>query len=99
MWPHIQPYLNARGGEGMEADKSSLGGEIELALHNGHFPAWPWSTDTPRYICPSLSHLLPGVGGTVHSESALRSVGTPLSRVRAAPPVPWQNEGPEGLKA
>ncbi|GFN84698.1 hypothetical protein PoB_001120400 [Plakobranchus ocellatus] len=30
-----------------------------------------------------------GVGSTVASESALRSAGTLLSRVRALPPAPW----------
>ncbi|GFN86275.1 hypothetical protein PoB_001278100 [Plakobranchus ocellatus] len=37
-----------------------------------------------------------GVGGTVVSESVLRSSGTLLSRVRTPPPAPWP-EG--GLKA
>ncbi|GFO02084.1 hypothetical protein PoB_002858900 [Plakobranchus ocellatus] len=36
-----------------------------------------------------------GVGGTVASESALRSAGTLLSRVRAPPPAPWPDGGPE----
>ncbi|GFO00623.1 hypothetical protein PoB_002712800 [Plakobranchus ocellatus] len=30
-----------------------------------------------------------GVGGSVAGESALRSAGTLLSRVRAPPPAPW----------
>ncbi|GFN88783.1 hypothetical protein PoB_001528900 [Plakobranchus ocellatus] len=34
-----------------------------------------------------------GVGGTVASESALRSAGTLLSRVRAPPPASWPVEG------
>ncbi|GFN78864.1 reverse transcriptase [Plakobranchus ocellatus] len=34
-------------------------------------------------------------GGTVASESALRSPGTVLSRVRASPSAPWLNGGPE----
>ncbi|GFO06484.1 hypothetical protein PoB_003298900 [Plakobranchus ocellatus] len=40
-----------------------------------------------------------GVGGTVASESALRSAGTPLSRVRAPPPAPWPDGGPESLRS
>ncbi|GFO40001.1 hypothetical protein PoB_006650600 [Plakobranchus ocellatus] len=40
-----------------------------------------------------------GVGGTVASESALRSAGTLLSRVRAPPPVPWPDGGPESLRS
>ncbi|GFO18614.1 hypothetical protein PoB_004511900 [Plakobranchus ocellatus] len=39
------------------------------------------------------------VGGTVASESALRSTGTLLSRVRAQPPAPWPDGGPESLKS
>ncbi|GFO49839.1 hypothetical protein PoB_007634400 [Plakobranchus ocellatus] len=40
-----------------------------------------------------------GVGGTVASESALRSAGTILSRVRAPPPAPWPDGGPESLRS
>ncbi|GFN98791.1 hypothetical protein PoB_002529700 [Plakobranchus ocellatus] len=34
-----------------------------------------------------------GIGGSVASESALRSAGTLLSRARAPPPAPWLTEG------
>ncbi|GFN97223.1 hypothetical protein PoB_002372900 [Plakobranchus ocellatus] len=40
-----------------------------------------------------------GVGGTVADESALRSAGTLLSRVRAPPPAPWPDGGPESLRS
>ncbi|GFO22186.1 hypothetical protein PoB_004869100 [Plakobranchus ocellatus] len=40
-----------------------------------------------------------GVGGTVASESALRHTGAILSRVRAPPPAPWPNGGPESLRS
>ncbi|GFN80853.1 hypothetical protein PoB_000735900 [Plakobranchus ocellatus] len=40
-----------------------------------------------------------GVGDTVTSESALRSAGTLLSRVRAPPPAPWPDGGPESLRS
>ncbi|GFO43615.1 hypothetical protein PoB_007012000 [Plakobranchus ocellatus] len=40
-----------------------------------------------------------GVCGTVASESALRSAGTLLSRVRAPPPAPWPDGGPESLRS
>ncbi|GFN80950.1 hypothetical protein PoB_000745600 [Plakobranchus ocellatus] len=40
-----------------------------------------------------------GVGGTVASESALRSAGTLLSRVRVLPPAPWPDGGPESLRS
>ncbi|GFO21673.1 hypothetical protein PoB_004817800 [Plakobranchus ocellatus] len=33
------------------------------------------------------------IGGAVADETALRSVGTLLSRVQALPPVPWPDEG------
>ncbi|GFN99660.1 spherulin-1b [Plakobranchus ocellatus] len=39
------------------------------------------------------NHLYGGVGGTVDSESALRSAGNLLSRVRAPPLVPWLDGG------
>ncbi|GFO50524.1 hypothetical protein PoB_007702900 [Plakobranchus ocellatus] len=38
-----------------------------------------------------------GVGGTVDCESTLKSAGTPLSRVRALPPVLLPDVGPESL--
>ncbi|GFO04303.1 Ccr4-not transcription complex subunit 6-like protein [Plakobranchus ocellatus] len=40
-----------------------------------------------------------GVGRTVASESALKSAGTLLSRVRAPPPVPWPDRGPKSLRS
>ncbi|GFN88978.1 hypothetical protein PoB_001548400 [Plakobranchus ocellatus] len=39
------------------------------------------------------------VRGSVESESALRSAGTLLSRVRALPPAPWPDGGPENLRS
>ncbi|GFN97836.1 hypothetical protein PoB_002434200 [Plakobranchus ocellatus] len=39
------------------------------------------------------------IGGTVASESALRSAGTLLSWVRASPPAPWPDGGPESLRS
>ncbi|GFO40312.1 hypothetical protein PoB_006681700 [Plakobranchus ocellatus] len=36
-----------------------------------------------------------GVGGTVASESALKSAGILLLRVRATPPASWLTEGPK----
>ncbi|GFN81155.1 hypothetical protein PoB_000766100 [Plakobranchus ocellatus] len=40
-----------------------------------------------------------GVGGTVAGEAGLRSAGTLLSRVRAPPPAPWLDRGPESLRS
>ncbi|GFO17225.1 hypothetical protein PoB_004373000 [Plakobranchus ocellatus] len=40
-----------------------------------------------------------GVGGTVASESALRSAGTFLPRIRAPPPAPWPDGGSESLRS
>ncbi|GFN74443.1 hypothetical protein PoB_000094900 [Plakobranchus ocellatus] len=40
-----------------------------------------------------------GVGSTVACESALRSAGTLLSRVRAPLPAPWPDGGPESLRS
>ncbi|GFO31647.1 hypothetical protein PoB_005815200 [Plakobranchus ocellatus] len=42
---------------------------------------------------------LGNVGGTVASESAVRSAGTLLSRVRVPPSTPWPDEGPESLRS
>ncbi|GFO00567.1 hypothetical protein PoB_002707200 [Plakobranchus ocellatus] len=39
------------------------------------------------------------VGGIVAIESTLRSAGTLLSRVRAPPPTPWPDGGPESLRS
>ncbi|GFO39728.1 hypothetical protein PoB_006623300 [Plakobranchus ocellatus] len=39
------------------------------------------------------------VGGTVDSESALRSAGTLLLRVRAPPLAPWPDGRPETLRS
>ncbi|GFO41820.1 hypothetical protein PoB_006832500 [Plakobranchus ocellatus] len=50
-----------------------------------------------RNVC--LLHFLRGVGGTVASESALRSAGILLSRVRAPLPAPWPDGGPGSLRS
>ncbi|GFN96461.1 hypothetical protein PoB_002296700 [Plakobranchus ocellatus] len=49
-----------------------------------------------RCSCPSGSL---GVSGTAVSESALRSAGTLLSRVRAPLPAPWPDGGPKSLRS
>ncbi|GFO26409.1 hypothetical protein PoB_005291400 [Plakobranchus ocellatus] len=52
---------------------------------------------------PSFQSLCTGkfwnVGGSVVGESALRSVGTFLSRVRVPTPAPWPDGGPKGLRS
>ncbi|GFO43154.1 hypothetical protein PoB_006965900 [Plakobranchus ocellatus] len=48
-------------------------------------------------ICPPQSSR--GVGSTVACESALRSAGTLLSRVRAPLPAPWPDGGPKSLRS
>ncbi|GFO42410.1 hypothetical protein PoB_006891500 [Plakobranchus ocellatus] len=48
---------------------------------------------------PVRASLGGGVSGTVASESALRSAGTLLSRVRAPPPAPWPDGGSESLRS
>ncbi|GFO47927.1 hypothetical protein PoB_007443200 [Plakobranchus ocellatus] len=45
------------------------------------------------------SQLLRDVGGTVVSESVLRSAGTLLSRVRAPMPAPWHDGGPKSVRS
>ncbi|GFN85623.1 hypothetical protein PoB_001212900 [Plakobranchus ocellatus] len=50
-------------------------------------------------ICSRHLPLLRGVGGTVASESALRSAGTRLSQVRAPLLASWPNGGPESLRS
>ncbi|GFO04810.1 hypothetical protein PoB_003131500 [Plakobranchus ocellatus] len=51
------------------------------------------------YVTRAVTISMRGVCGTVASESALRSAGTFLSRVRAPPPAPWPNGGPESLRS
>ncbi|GFN91163.1 hypothetical protein PoB_001766900 [Plakobranchus ocellatus] len=55
-----------------------------------------------RDVCMSFTFsyvLFGGVEGSVASESALRSVGNLLSWVRATPPAPWSDGGPESLRS
>ncbi|GFN89112.1 hypothetical protein PoB_001561800 [Plakobranchus ocellatus] len=46
-----------------------------------------------------ISGKLAGVGGTVASESAMRSAGTFLSQAQAPPPAPWPDGGPRSLRS
>ncbi|GFO44625.1 hypothetical protein PoB_007113000 [Plakobranchus ocellatus] len=55
------------------------------------------STSTNKMLSIDVDNR--GVGGTVASESALRSAGTLLSRIRAPPPAPWPYGGPESLRS
>ncbi|GFO21355.1 hypothetical protein PoB_004786000 [Plakobranchus ocellatus] len=50
--------------------------------------------DMMKYRFLSILSLPAGVCGTVGCESALRSAGTLLSRVRAPPPAPGPDGGP-----
>ncbi|GFN88652.1 hypothetical protein PoB_001515800 [Plakobranchus ocellatus] len=52
-----------------------------------------------KWAAPKRTVLQQGVGGTVDSESALRSAGTFLLRVRAPPPAPRRDGGPESLRS
>ncbi|GFO12227.1 hypothetical protein PoB_003873200 [Plakobranchus ocellatus] len=60
-------------------------------------------SDISNYLSTILLYSAPaasgGVGGTLASESALRSAGTFLSRVRAPLPAPWPDGGPESLRS
>ncbi|GFO45001.1 hypothetical protein PoB_007150600 [Plakobranchus ocellatus] len=55
----------------------------------------------PWRLFPNYQLLTPygGVGGSVVTESALRSAGTLMSRVRAPPPAPWPDGGPKSLSS
>ncbi|GFO16207.1 hypothetical protein PoB_004271200 [Plakobranchus ocellatus] len=58
--------------------------------------------ETERWRLEGALHgikLTRGVGGSVASESALRSAGTRLSRVRTPPPASWPDGGPESLRS
>ncbi|GFN77344.1 hypothetical protein PoB_000385000 [Plakobranchus ocellatus] len=71
--------------------------ELPLPLNEyGHSDSRPISR---RSIYRLMSKIGGGVGGTVASESALRSAGTLLSRVRAPPPAPCPDGGPESLRS
>ncbi|GFO42768.1 hypothetical protein PoB_006927300 [Plakobranchus ocellatus] len=64
---------------------------------NKEYLSPPPRLPTPLLLGPSRCD--GGVGGTVASESALKSAGAFLSRVRAPPPVPGPDGGPESLRS
>ncbi|GFN95072.1 hypothetical protein PoB_002157800 [Plakobranchus ocellatus] len=59
------------------------------------------SLRVPSSFCMAVSIYcrIGAVGGTVDSESSLRSAGTLLSRVRALPPAPWPDGRRESLRS
>ncbi|GFO13268.1 hypothetical protein PoB_003977300 [Plakobranchus ocellatus] len=65
------------------------------ALPSGQCPSVRFVT----VILCTIFFLMWGVDGTVDSESALRSVGALLSRIRAPPPASWPGGGPESLRS
>ncbi|GFO00441.1 hypothetical protein PoB_002694600 [Plakobranchus ocellatus] len=67
----------------------ALSGEVALKDAGAIFS---YTTDT----YPSTAW---DVSGTVAGEFALRSEGTLLSWVRASPPTPWPDGGPESLRS
>ncbi|GFO17683.1 reverse transcriptase-like protein [Plakobranchus ocellatus] len=58
-----------------------------------------YSAKDTKEQAPRALTLLGGVGSTVACESALRSAGTLLSRVRAPLPAHWPDGGPESLRS
>ncbi|GFO39793.1 hypothetical protein PoB_006629800 [Plakobranchus ocellatus] len=74
------------GGAGPSLDPPSPGGACGRGLMVGI---------VAEELCPHPR----GVGSTVACESALRSAGTLLSRVRAPLPAPWPDGGPESLRS
>ncbi|GFO49608.1 hypothetical protein PoB_007611300 [Plakobranchus ocellatus] len=62
---------------------------------NSHLTMTEKLLATASRTAPSLAQ---GVSGTVDSEFALKFAGTLLSRVRAPPPSPWPDGGPESLR-
>ncbi|GFN92837.1 hypothetical protein PoB_001934300 [Plakobranchus ocellatus] len=55
-----------------------------------------------RYLSRDMSRVLGqnrGVGGTVTSESTLRSAGNPLSQVQVLRLTRWPDGGPESLRS
>ncbi|GFO06824.1 hypothetical protein PoB_003332900 [Plakobranchus ocellatus] len=82
-------------------------GQPGILLHaaNGLAPAWGGHRvnrygriGVLRFTEIVEARLQGGVGNTVACESALRSAGTLLSRVRAPLPAPWPDGGPESLR-
>ncbi|GFO39692.1 hypothetical protein PoB_006619700 [Plakobranchus ocellatus] len=80
------------GADGNSRPSSGLAGKTLI------FPSVPCHSRCPS-VFPKHSLAYWGIGGTVASESALRSAGTFLSRVRAQPPAPWPDGGPESLRS
>ncbi|GFO11440.1 hypothetical protein PoB_003794500 [Plakobranchus ocellatus] len=70
----------------------------ELVLVSGETINITDASEDPR-LGHALRGSLGGVGDTVDSESALRSAEILLSRVRAPPPAPRPDRGPESLKS
>ncbi|GFO47741.1 hypothetical protein PoB_007424600 [Plakobranchus ocellatus] len=78
--------------------------DVSTFLHCTRFKILNGSYSLPTSAASAFNSVFPlshkwGVGGTVASESALRSAGTLLSRVRAPPPAPWPDGGPESLRS
>ncbi|GFO10987.1 hypothetical protein PoB_003749200 [Plakobranchus ocellatus] len=77
-------------------------GMVRLSEANIHFLDSGNGDRTRDFSCGKktpyiLSHR--SVFNAVASESALRSEGTLLSRVRVPPPTPWSGGGPESLSS
>ncbi|GFN99367.1 hypothetical protein PoB_002587300 [Plakobranchus ocellatus] len=69
-------------------------------LHQARAPVTGVSTIVRPGVRRRFEHVTKrGVGGSVAIESALRSAGTHLSWVRAPPPAPWPDGGPESLRS
>ncbi|GFN97623.1 gypsy retrotransposon integrase-like protein 1 [Plakobranchus ocellatus] len=60
---------------------------------------WPEAVPLKSIRFEPRSLIKKGVGGTVAIESALRSAGTLLSRVRTPPPAPWPDGELESLRS
>ncbi|GFN75739.1 hypothetical protein PoB_000224500 [Plakobranchus ocellatus] len=66
-----------------------------LAARVSYRILWGFKGDASGSIVISYAVGQPGFGGTMDSESHLKSAGTLLSRVRAPPPAPWPDRAPE----
>ncbi|GFO11444.1 hypothetical protein PoB_003794900 [Plakobranchus ocellatus] len=86
----------------LQQQRASLALEQSLRslhdLHNDVLHRGLFREQVVYYLQQGLWGLVEGVGGTVASESVLRSAGTLLSRVRVPPPAPWPDGGSESLR-
>ncbi|GFO39711.1 hypothetical protein PoB_006621600 [Plakobranchus ocellatus] len=94
-WPKFEIHC-IRIDEPTNSDKER---QTAQCPHNARPLSSAHGAGCPMTLINDLYKLVGGVGGTVACESALRSAGTFLSRVRAPPSAPRPDGGPKSLRS